>query len=222
MMQARGVGVFHARDFNAGDGDFAGWKKQKRSRFIKAIDKIIDETVQFDVAIAVSKEFHASVKKQMQGVRGFRTDSDVGFCFRMALFFACQQIRKSHPDGRLEVIVEDGPFSSNMAEIYQSIKRTAGAKYKPAMFADMLEGFASVPKGKLRSLEAADFLADRAIDDLRRRRLTNPGRPHRIAAIAGPKFLDWWRENMLEERERRTQHGRRLKAPSLPNLSEEE
>lgn len=211
LMINRKVRLFHARDFNAGDGDFADWGRAKRSRLIKSMEKVIRDTVSFEVAVAVDRAEHTEIKRKMKGVRGFYADSDIGLCFRMALFLACQKVKEIDGGGRLQVIVEDGPFSSNMHDVYQRIKKSHGAKYKPAMFAGMLAGFASVPKGELRSLEAADFLADRAIDDLRRGRFTKPGRPHRISAIAGPQFLDWWHQGMLQERERRTAFGRRPK-----------
>jgi|GEM_PF-3543452 len=209
LMENRNVGIFHYRDFDAKDGDFANWGKLKKSNFINAIEKIIDKAVGFQVAIAVDREVHTQIKGEMRGIKGFKADSDVGLCFRIARFYVCHQIASQHPDAKIKFIVEDGPYAADMHAIYQDIKETEGAKYTPAMHAEMLAGFSSIPKGQLRSLEAADYLAGRGIADLKKGRFLRPGRKKQTSMIADAAFLRGWHTGMLEERQRRQVHGRR-------------
>lgn len=209
LMKNRGVELFHTREFDAGDGDFAKWGKLKKSNFVRSMQKIVDKTVEFQIAVAVERETHTKIKTEMRGIRGFNPDSDVGLCFRIARFLICDKIATIFPDARVQFIVEDGPYAAGAAAIYQEIKKTKGAIYRPARYAEMMTGFASVPKGELRSLEAADYLAGRGIADLQIGRFTRPGRQNQISLLAGPDFLRAWHEDMLKEKEHRHKHGHR-------------
>lgn len=209
LLERRSVRAFHSKEFNAGSGDFSGWGNIKRKNFIRSIEKIIKTTVSFQVAVAVEREAHAQIKKEMQGIRGFKSDSDVGLCFRIVRFLVCEQIAREMPNAKVQFIVEDGPFAADTHTIYQDIKRTQGARYRPAMYAEMLSGFASVPKKDLLSLEVADYLAGRGIADLRLGRFDQPGRKNQISQIADRDFLRDWHRDMLDEREHRRRHWQR-------------
>jgi len=208
LLSTRGVSAFHSKEFNEGSGDFEGWGDLKRKNFVKAQEKIVRNNVAIPIAIAVERKTHAKIKEKWRGVKNFKGDSDCGICFRVARFLICQKLAKiDSPTARVEFIVEDGPYAADTRVIYEDIKKTVGARFRPALYAEMLAGFASVPKRKLRSLEIADYLAGRAITDLQAGALLK--RPQQISMIMTSDFLNQWNEDMTKERERRQAYGRR-------------
>jgi hypothetical protein len=112
-------------------------------------------------------------------------------------------VRQYFPTAKVQFIVESGPFASDMSVIYEDVRKTAGSKYRPAKYAEMLVGFAHRPKGVLRSLEAADYLAGRAISDLQDGSFISSKRKNIIASrLDRELLLDWYNE-MQKEREHR-------------------
>jgi hypothetical protein len=211
LLKRRGVAAFHSKEFNHRKGDFKGWGKLKCGNFIKAQNKIIKRNAVFSVAVAVEKDTHASVKREMRGIRYFKGDSDVGLCFRILSFLMCEKVSEYAQNAKVKFIVEDGPYSADVYKIYQDIVRWRDAKYRPTKYGGMFSGFASVPKGDLQSLEVADFLAGRSLADLNEGRFINAPRPGQISMLAHREFLLQWHQDMLAEREHRQQHGRRSK-----------
>lgn len=215
LLESRKVSAFHTKEFSAREGDFEGWGELKCKNFAKAQEKVIKKNITMQIAVAVHRDTHAKIKKKWVGVKNFKADSDCGICFRVARFIICEKLVEWKRKGiietrpRLQLIIEDGPYASDAAVIYQDIKSTIGAKYRPAMHAEMLAGFANIPKGELRSLEAADYIAGRAIRDLERGTFIKPGRSEQISLLMTPEFLDHWNEDMLKEREHRKAFGRR-------------
>jgi hypothetical protein len=113
----------------------------------------------------------------------------------------------------LKIIVEDGPFAADAASIYQELKQSQGAKYRPSMYAEMLSGFAAVPKGVLRSLEAADYLAGRAISDLERGGWSR--RREQMAVLLDRELMQRWYEDMLLERQHRAEYAQSRRSPPV-------
>jgi hypothetical protein len=61
------------------------------------------------------------------------------------------------------MVLPDGGGSSRPS----MVSGIQNAKYRPAEHSKMLGGFEHLPKGRLKSLEAADYLAGRALTRLR-------------------------------------------------------
>ncbi len=211
LLESRDVATFHSKEFNHRKGDFDGWGKLKCKNFIKAQNKIIKKNAVFSVAVAVEKDTHASVKREMRGIRNFKGDSDVGLCFRILNFLVCEKVAEYARNAKVQFIVEDGPYSADVYKIYQDIVKWRDAKYMPTKHGGMLGGFASVPKGDLRSLEVADFVAGRSLADLNDGRFISAPRHNQISMLAHREFLLEWHRNMLDEREHRRQHGQQSK-----------
>lgn len=208
LMERNGVKLFHSKEFKDRKGYFENWSQLKCNRFIKHQEKIIRNNLLL-FAVAVNRKEHAEIKKQMRGIKGFKADSDVGICFRILRFIICNKLINERPDIKISFIVEDGPFSSDMAIIYKDVIKTIGAKYRPAKHAELLNGFSSVRKGGLRSLEIADYLAGQAVEDIKNGVFTKPGRPEQISMLATPNFLRQWHQDMIKERKKRKNFGSR-------------
>lgn len=209
FMTERQVDHFHNQDFEAGDGVFAGWGPLKKKNFAARLNKIISQHVGFTVAVAVERETHLKIKQELKGTKGFKEDSDAGLCFRILRFFVCRYIATEAPGSLVQFIVEEGPFSADMGTIYQDIVSSRNANYRPALHADMLAGFESTPKRKLRSLEAADYVAGRALADLKQGRFIDSARKDQLAMLATPEFLSDWHKGVIKEKEKRKSYGER-------------
>jgi hypothetical protein len=218
LLASKGVSAFHWKEWMDRDGDFKGWSELKRKRFIRAKEKIFEKSIVFTIAVAVHRETHGSVKKRMVGIRRFKPDSDCGICFRYARFRICQKLTELFKQGEIrtapqvQFIVEAGPYAADAHAIYQEIVRSAGSRYRPAMYADMLAGFASVPKGQLKSLEVADYISGRALLDL-----DTIGLGHRkgqISMVMRPEFLEQWYRDMMEVRAQQQAYGTAKRAAS--------
>ena len=206
LLRIRKVSAFHSKEYQQRDGHFAGWSDTKRRRFQKAQERIIRENTAFEVGVAVERRAHAQIKKDMRGIRGFKADSDYGMGFRIAMFQVCWFIGQHYPDAKVGFIVEDGPFAQDASAIYQSVSRMRSPR-QPSHHAHMLGGFAFLPKGRLRSLEAADYLAGQVLEGMQSGAL--PARQQLLFLKADREFLDGWHKGMIAEKERRRLFHRR-------------
>jgi hypothetical protein len=217
LLKWRDVSEFHYVDFAGHTGDFAGWGALKRRNFVKAIQKIINNNTIMRIAVAVHRKTHTEIKKQMEGVKGFKADSDCGMCFRVARAMICEKLaelrasRQFYTTPRVQFIVEDGPYAADLHAIYQDIIRTKGHPSRAAAHAEMLAGFASSPKGELRSLEAADYINGRGLSDLKAGIFVTPGRSGQMSALLTPDLLKEWHEDMVQEKEKRRAYGKQNK-----------
>jgi hypothetical protein len=217
LMKRHGVPIYHHIDFAQRNDHFSGWSKFKRDHFVERQERIIRRNTLFEFAVAVERATHAQIKAKWRGVKGFKADSDCGLCFRIARFFVCDWVTGLIPgrDVKVQFLAESGPFTADMGVIYDQIYAARDGKYRPAKYAGMLGGFTHVPKGMLRSLEAADYVAGRSLDDIERGQLISAKREHFRVVQATPELLELWNEDMLKEKEHRKQHAiakRRAKA----------
>ena len=105
------------------------------------------------------------------------------------------------------MVLPDGGGSSLPSMVW----RTQNAKYRPAEHSKMLGGFEHLPKGRLKSVEAADCLAGRALTRLRAGSFQTGSTARRTSWLLTPEFLMDWNRDMLKEREHRQAHYKRRK-----------
>ena len=197
------LSYFHAQDFNSGKKEFKNWSRLKRDRFSKAINKILQLPNLMYVSAAVDKAVHKDVKQRIQKLRfkGAKVDSDFGMCFRAILSDCLQKFADIDPDTKIKIIVEDGPYSKDVLAIYESLKNNWTSKYE--VMANMLNGFTSAPKGSMRGLEVADFLADKAIKGVENNTFLNLHWQNQMARIVNKESLEAIYDAIFNEKERR-------------------
>lgn len=216
LLKRHDIAHYHDCDFQDRKHPYRDWGALKTQRFTARQEKIINTGTIFNIAVAVDRAAHTEAKKKLRGVRGFKADSDYGFALRIIMFEACRQLAQIAKEPRLQIVVEDGPWSSGAESIYRSVRGTEGS-WKPSPHAHMLVGYNALPKGCLRGLEVADYLAGRAIRDIERG-ITK--RPKRMFFSADAAFIAGWHDKVLEHKERRRAH--RAKQISVPPASEGE
>jgi hypothetical protein len=207
MLATHKVSAFHTQEFDAHDDDFEGWGPLKRKRFAERQAKICNRNTLFRIFVAVEDEAHSDVKQKMRGISGFRADSNYGLCLRYLMFLACETIKtRIAADFRLTLMVEDGPWAAGAADVYTRVSHMTG-KWKPARHAHYLDGFAIEPKGRTRTLEAADYLVGVALKDLlagKQQRRTN-----QTSILVDRPMMERWYEGMIKEKETRRAYGKR-------------
>lgn len=196
LLQSRRVKAFHTKEFRERKGDFAGWSDLKARNFSDRQRKIVDKHAFLEVAVAVDREAHARVKKEMQGIKGFGPNSDCGFCFRVLTFVVCDWFARKGLDARISFMIEAGPWGGDACVIYNDICQRGHSKH-----GHMLNGFAVVPKGQRFSLEAADYIAGVCQPLAEARAELDTTR--RLGVTMDEDFIRRWHQDMLNEKERR-------------------
>ena len=202
----RKVAAYHWKEFQDGKDDFSGWSTLKRQRFVERQERIVTRNTLFRVAVGVEHSAHAEIKNRMKGITGFSAHSDYGLCFRYLLFWISEQLAKRDRDHQLTLMLESGPWSSGAARVYEAVS-SGRSKHS-----HRLAGLVIAPKGKYRSLEAADYVAGSE-----HARITPAGWPRqpgtqRLSVLLDRPKLEQWYEQMIKEKEARRAYGRRLGA----------
>lgn len=207
LLSRRGVSHFHALEFHDRSGDFENWGSLKAKRFIEGLDKSLHKNIG-RFSIAINKKAHAEVKKAMRGVKNFTADCDAGLGFRIGVHGICTAIKKHYPHSKASFIVEEGPWSGNAYAVYQ---RMAGSLGNPrgSKHAAMLAGFIPLPKRTVRALEAADYVADLARQDMLKYGTLKDHGNHIFKVMADQKYLKNLYETMMAETQRRKEYGQR-------------
>ena len=206
----KGVAAFHLKEFDQREPPFAGWSKMKRELFERGLWKSVNEHVLFRSAISIDSAAHSSVKDRMRGIKGFSPDSDYGLCFRYLMFAACEQLVIVDPDCQLSIIAEAGPWASGAAVTYKKVAAMQG-RWKPAKHAHRLAGFAALPKGHIRSLEAADFIVGREHERLVANRRAEK-RDKVLSHLLSESDLEIWYQGMMREKDARRDFNRTQKS----------
>ena len=209
LLGRSGLTTYHWQDFRNRRKPFADWSKLKRDRFLRAQERLIRKHTLFRVAISVESSAHADVKKKMMGIKGFSPESDYGLCLRVAMFKICESVLEFDPHCQLEIMVEDGPWASGAAEVYERVAAMTG-KRKPAKHAHRLAGFTVAPKGQ-HSLEVADYIAGAELARLHAKRASAKDAPTLCSKLDAP-VLESWYEGMIAEKEIRREYARRGKS----------
>lgn len=206
------VDAYHWKEFNnPNDPTFGKWSKLKRASFVATQEKIITTNTVFRVAVGIESATHADVKKRMRGIKGFTAESDYSLCLRWLMFAVCEELVKVDKDCELNILVEDGPWAAGAAQTYQRVAAMTGPR-RPAKHAHRLAGFGSAPKGRHRSLEAADYLAGENLARL----MAGRERKSRdtLSVLLSKAQLEQWYDGMMKEKEARREYARRKKATS--------
>lgn len=197
--------AFHWKEFRDPRSDFGKWSRLKYKRFEASIEKIISRCTTFRISAAIDGKVHKAVKKRMQGIKGFRDDSDYSLCLRYLMFHTCEHLSKIDSDCKLQVVVECGPYSSGAEETFHKVSNMTG-KWKPAKHAHRLDGFHSLPKGRLRALELADYVAGSELECIVQNK-TPPRNGEALRGVLDKQNLEFWYEGMMKEREIRSNFG---------------
>lgn len=214
LLRRSGLDAYHDRDFQDRKEPYKGWGKLKCERFTAAQEKIIRNQTCFEIAVAVDRADHTRIKTELAGVKGFVRDSDYGLALRIVMFQVCGFLAGQCRDPLVQVIVEDGPWSEDAYKVYKIVQNTRDS-WKPSPHAHMLAGFNALPKGSMRGLEMADYVAGRAIRDIEAGRFPPASRPKLASVMANKEFLARWHAGVLKQKEHRRAYAKsKLKKPS--------
>lgn len=213
LLKSRKVRAFHNKEFRGRSGGFQNWSNLKSTNFEKAVKRIIKKNTEFRIAVGVENSVHAEIKEKMRGVKGFNADSNYGLCLRYLMFLASMHV----PQGsKIMLMLEDGPWAKGAISVYTKVSRMTG-KWKPARYAHMLDGITVLPKGRTRTLEAADYLVGVAHQRMLIGEFTKKHHPQ-VSILLKRSFLERWYEGMIKEKEhRRAYQKKTFRNPALLN-----
>ncbi len=203
LLARRQVRAFHFKEFQQRSGDFKGWSNLKSNTFSAAMEKIIKKHTLFRIAVGIEDAVHTEIKERMKGIKGFGPDSNYGLCLRYLMFLGCEYVSKQvSRDAKVTLMIEDGPWASGAVKAFSQVSGAAGRKWTRVKHAHMLDGISVIPKGKTRTLEAADYLVGTTHQRMLIRKFTRRHHPQ-VSILLDRPFLEQWYEKMIEEKERR-------------------
>lgn len=156
-LQAReGFSIFHAKEFKARTGEFAGWPEAKRARLIAKLTELVRTTLTEGMAVSLSRERYLSEYRAPPIPRKMNLDSQYGACFRacMARLFDVMAARNYRDT--LHVVMERGHKNAGDCErIFNDLREHC----KVLAGSDFLGDFTLRPKDGCPPLMVADMLA---------------------------------------------------------------
>lgn len=114
LFREHGVRIFHAKEFHDSDGDFAGWKVDKKIDFLDDFGHIANETLAAGVTSLIKMSEYKEVYACPPKPKKLRLDTAYGLCFRETLQLLCDMVLKGQWDAKwgdnprtLHVVIED-------------------------------------------------------------------------------------------------------------------
>jgi len=157
-----GFKVFHAKEWRDSDGEFKGWKVNKKIRFLDEFGHIANEELEagFNAVLKISdyKKFYANSERPKK----LQFDTAYGVCFRAILMhaadFAALHRSKDWParkERHLSIILEQGAKNAGDAmRIFDEFKAELRPEHK-----SLIDTFATKTKEECLPLAASDIIA---------------------------------------------------------------
>lgn len=196
-LQHENVKYFHALDFNKPNFPYKNWSLPRRKKFYRYLSDVVDKSPIYQVAIAVDKKEHKKLKDEMKGTKRFKQYSDYGLAFQLFVTYMCDSAIAGYGDDvKINFIIEDGPYTSGIQEIYKDLRNGS--------LASALGTLTTARKDDLiRGVEIADYLADRALTRIKSGLFRTEETDMRHSFIAGEKFLKGVLGVLQEENQKR-------------------
>lgn len=146
------VGVLHARQLHATDGDFKNWSILKKQAFVSRICQARNPHVLMGVSMSAAKEAY-----QIRAAESSRkrTATPYSFCFQVIIDWILRDTRLgalSNTEG-VALILECGHENNAEAEEqFHAVRKLHGIEH-------LLHSISFVPKESCRAIQLADLLA---------------------------------------------------------------
>jgi hypothetical protein len=150
-----GFKIFHAKDFKAGTGEFAGWPVEKGGTLIKELTGLVRATLTEGITISLERDRYEKEYRAPPIPKKMRLDSQYGVCFRACLGRLLDVLAKRDNRDHLHIVFEDGHKNvRDCKRIFDDIQ-----KRLQRSGTDILDSFTIKNKTNCLPLMMADFLA---------------------------------------------------------------
>jgi hypothetical protein len=155
LLKRSGLTYHHTRKMFHGNGEYAGWTRPQKIRYINKVGRIIDRNTLCGFTVRMTHEDYEKHFKAGDGPKGLRLDSKYGVCFRLFLSYMPRLLDRSFQDIQLHIVLEAGDAGIGDSEvIFASYKKEA-----PSDLAEMVKSLTVADKKKYYGLQIADWAA---------------------------------------------------------------
>lgn len=153
LLAEYGIEMMHATDLEASQGQFRGWKKDRKISLQKRVTGIINRRVNIGVAASIPySDYNAEVTGDHLLVCG----SPYNYCFNLVLTQIGAWIDKYRRDQPMQYVFEQGDYG--LHECFNALNNQKKRKIDNRK-RYLIEGWSSQDKRKMIQLQAADVLA---------------------------------------------------------------
>lgn len=157
LQRRDGFSIFHANEFKAKTGEFAGWDDAKCVKLVNDLTELVRDHLTEGLTVHLERERYLNEYRAPPIPKKMTLDSQYGVCFRACMRQLLESTWRDEKRHRLDIVIEDGHQNvGDCVRIFEDLKW----RLKVRRGVDGLLGKITVAK-KQRSapLMGADFLA---------------------------------------------------------------
>lgn len=103
-----GFTIFHAKEFKAKSGEFAGWTDEKGMRLISDLTKLVRDNLTEGITIALERDRYLNEYRAPPIPKKMTLDSQYGVCFRACMAQLIKIVLEKGRSHNLHIVIEDG------------------------------------------------------------------------------------------------------------------
>jgi hypothetical protein len=150
-----GFRVFHAKDFKAKSGDFAGWSDYKCRDLIADLTDLVGQNLTEGLTVALERDRYLAEYRAPPIPKKLNLDSQYGVCFRSCLSHLIDLMAKRNYRDKLHIIFEGGHKNvGDCLRIFQDLRARCDRHGYPFLGTLTVE-----TKENCMPLMVSDFLA---------------------------------------------------------------
>jgi len=156
IQRREGFSIFHAKEFKARSGEFAGWDDVKCMRLIDKLTDLVRLTLTEGLATSLARDRYLAEYRAPPIPKKMNLDSQYGVCFRICMGRLFDALAARGYQDRLHIVMEDGHKNVwDCGRIFKDLRDHA----KALAGSDFLGNFSVQPKEQCPPLMVADMLA---------------------------------------------------------------
>lgn len=157
LQRREGFSIFHANEFKAKTGEFAGWDDTKCMKLVNDLTELVRDHLTEGLTVHLERERYLNEYRAPPIPRKMILDSQYGVCFRACMRQLLEIIGRDDKRHRLDIVIEDGHQNvGDCLRIFEDLKWRLKVRRG---IADLLGTITVAKKQHSAPLMVADFLA---------------------------------------------------------------
>jgi hypothetical protein len=157
LQRRDGFSIFHANEFKAKTGEFAGWGDTKCMKLVNDLTELVRDHLTEGLTVHLERERYLNEYRAPPIPKKMTLDSQYGVCFRACMRQLLEIIWRDDKRHRLDIVIEDGHQNvGDCMRIFEDLKWRLKARRGVD---DLLGEITVAKKQHSASLMVADFLA---------------------------------------------------------------
>jgi hypothetical protein len=157
LQRRDGFSIFHANEFKAKTGEFAGWDDAKCMKLVNDLTELVRDNLTEGLTVHLERDRYLNEYRASPIPKKMTLDSQYGVCFRACMRQLLEIIWRNGKRHRLDIVIEDGHQNvKDCVRIFDDLKW----RLKVRRGIDGLLGKMMIAKKRQSApLMVADFLA---------------------------------------------------------------